>query len=68
MSAILSEYSKKMMSYISRPSAPPQPGQPATPQSYHLNVINSKQQGLLRLEERYVKKYSKFSRISDRLV
>ena len=39
------------------PSAPPhlipqaQPGELATPQSYRLNVIQSKEQGLLRLEE-----------------
>ena len=50
------------------PSAPPQTGGPATPQSCHLNVIQSKQEGLLGLEEMHVKKYSKYSRILDRLV
>ena len=48
--------------------APPQPTGPATPQSYCLKVIQSKQKGLLRLEERYGKKYFKYSRILDQLV
>ena len=41
---------------------------PLEPQSHHLNVIQSKQQGLLKLEERYKIKYSKYSKILDRLV
>ena len=38
------------------------------PQSYHLSVIQSKQQWLLKLEERYKKKYSKYSKTLDQLV
>ena len=74
MSAILSYFSKKMTSYNIYPdlkecSAPPQPtGLLQAPQSYHLNVIQSKQQGLLRLEERYAKKCSKYSKILSRFV
>ena len=64
-----------MMSYniypdLKEPLAPPQPqpGGQVMAQSYCLKIMQSKQQGLLRLEERYVKKYSKYSRILDRLV
>ena len=34
---------------------------------YHLNMIQSKQQGLLKLEERYKKKYTKYTKILNRL-
>ena len=44
-----------------------QPGGQVTPHSYRLNIIQSKRQGLLRLGKRYAKKYSKYSRILDRL-
>ena len=37
-------------------------------ESYCLNVIQSKREGLLKLEERYKKKYSKYYKIFDRLV
>ena len=56
------------------PLAPPhfivqaQPGSAAMLQSYCLNIIQSKRQGLLRLGEQYAKKYSKCSRMLDRLV
>ena len=35
--------------------------------AYDLNVIQSKQQGLFKLEERYKKKYKKYTKILDRL-
>ena len=35
---------------------------------YHLNVVQSKQEGLLKLEVRYKKKYSKYAKTLDRLV
>ena len=41
---------------------------PLEPESYCLNVIQSKREGLLKLEERYKKKYSKYYKIFDRLV
>ena len=41
---------------------------PTGPQvAYHLNVIQSKQQGLLKLEKRYEKKSKKYTKILDRL-
>ena len=45
------------------PLAPPQAGGLAMSQSYCLNIIQSKRQGLLKLEERYAKKYSTYSKI-----
>ena len=39
----------------------------SAPEAYHLNVIQSKRQGLLKLEERYKKKYKKYSKILDPL-
>ena len=38
------------------------------PQYYRQNIIKSKQQELLKLEERYAKKCSKYSKILDQLV
>ena len=35
--------------------------------AYHLDVIQSKRQGLLKLEERYKKKYKKYTKILNRL-
>ena len=67
-SAILSKLYKKMTNYNIYPDLPKEPSAPPWPQSYRLNVIQSKQQGLLRLEERYAKKYSKNSEILDQLV
>ena len=57
-----------MTSYNIYPDIPKKPSAPLEPQSYHLNVIQSKQQRLLKLEERYAKKYSKYSSILGRLV
>ena len=37
------------------------------PQSYHLNIIPGKKQGLKRLEERYKEKYKKYTKISQQL-
>ena len=44
------------------------PTVPSAPEDYHLNVIQSKQQGLLKLEERYQKKSKKYTEILDRLM
>ena len=45
---------------------PPFP--PENPQvAYHLNVIQSEQSGLLKLKERYKKKYKKYTNILERL-
>ena len=44
------------------------PTVPEDPQiAYHLSVIQSKQQGLLKLEEKYKKKYKKCTKILDQL-
>ena len=56
---------KKMTSYNIYPGITKEPSAPLEPQSYRLNVIQSKQQGLLKLEEKYAKKYSKYSKILD---
>ena len=47
--------------YLTVPSAP------EDPQSCCLNVIQSKRQGLKRLEERYKEKYKKYTNILERL-
>ena len=54
-----------MMSYIypTIPSAPPEDPQVA----YHLNIIQSERQGLLKLEERYKKQSKKYTKILDQL-
>ena len=57
-----------MASYNIYPDRPKEPSAPLEPHSYHLNIIQSKQEGLLKLEERYKKKYSKYSKTLDRLV
>ena len=59
---------KKMKKYNVYPTLPKEPSVPLEPQSYHLNVIQSKGEGLLKPEERYKKKYSKYSKTLDRLV
>ena len=47
---------------------PPIPSAPEDPQvDYHLSTIQSKRQGLLKLEERYKEKYKKYTKILDRL-
>ena len=43
------------------------PTVPSSPEDYHLNVIQSKRQGLLKLQERYNKKSKKYTKILDRL-
>ena len=50
-----------MMSYNIYPTVS------SAPETYHLNVIQCKGQGLLKLEERYKKKCKKYTKISDRL-
>ena len=41
---------------------------PEDPQvAFHLNIIQSKRQGLKRLEERYKEKYKKYTNILERL-
>ena len=57
-----------MTNYNIYPDLPKEPSAPPQPHFYHLNIIQSKQEGLLRLEERYRKIYSKYSKILDRLV
>ena len=43
-------------------------GAPLRPQvAYHLNIIQSKRQGLLKLEKRYKKKCKKYTKILNRL-
>ena len=56
-----------MISYNTYPALPKEPSAPLEPQSYHLNVIQTKQPGLLKLEERYAIKHSKYSKILDQL-
>ena len=51
-----------MTSYNIYPSAPEAPQV-----TYHLSMIQNKLQGLLKLEERYKKKYKKYAKILDRL-
>ena len=57
-----------MTSYKLYPDLPKEPFTPPQPQFYHINVIQSKQQGLLKLGERYMMKYSTYSKILDRIV
>ena len=47
-----------MTSYNLYPSVPSAPEDPQV--TYHLSMIESKQQGLLKLEEKYKKKYKKY--------
>ena len=47
--------------YQTLPTAPPQ-------ENYHWDIIQSKRQGLLKLEEKYKKKYKKYAKILDRLI
>ena len=57
-----------MTSYNIYPDLPKEPWVPLEPQSFHLNVVQSKREGLLKLEETYKKKYSKYSKTLNRLV
>ena len=54
-----------MKSYNLYPTVPSAPEDPQV--DYHLSTIQSKQQGLLKLEERYKKKYKKYTVILDLL-
>ena len=47
--------------YSNLPTAPPQ-------ENYHWDIIQSKRQGLLKLEENYKKKYKKYAKILDQLI
>ena len=48
---------------------PPIPSAPEAPQvNYHLGIIQSKQQGLLKLEERYKEQYKKYTKALNCLV
>ena len=49
------------------PTIPAEPSAPLDTQSYCPNIIQGKQQGLLKLKERYKKKYKKYTKILDRL-
>ena len=54
-----------MTSYNIYPTVPSAPEYPQV--TCHLNVIQGKQQGLLKLEKRYEKKYKKYTKILDQL-
>ena len=54
-----------MTSYNIYPTVPSAPEDLQV--DYHLSTIQSKRQGLLKLEERYKKKYKKHTKILDRL-
>ena len=56
-----------MMNYNVYPTLPTEPSTHLEPQSYSLSIIQSKQQGLLKLEERYKKKYKKYTKILGQL-
>ena len=47
--------------YPTLPTAPPQ-------ENYHWDIIQSKRQGLLKLEEKYKKKHKKYTKTLDRLI
>ena len=55
-----------MTSYTLYPTIPSAPEDP--PVTYHLDVIQHKQQDLLKSEERYKKKYKKYTKILNQLV
>ena len=57
-----------MMNYNIYPDPPKEPWTPLELQSFHLNVIHNMQKGLLKVEERYKKKYSKYSKTLNQLV
>ena len=56
-----------MTSYKLYPDLSTEPSASLDPQSYNLNIIQSKQERLLELEERYNKKYKKYAKILNRL-
>ena len=55
-----------MTSYNIYPNIPSAPEEPQI--SFNLNVIQSKRQGLLELEERYKEKYKKYTNALERLM
>ena len=55
-----------MASYNLYPAIPSAPEDPQV--DFHLSIIQSKWQGLLKLEERYKKKYKKYTAILDQLM
>ena len=55
-----------MTSYNIYPTVPSAPENPQV--AYHLDVIQSKRQGLSKLEERYKEKYKKYTKTLNRLV
>ena len=59
-SVIFYPFTKKMTSYNIYPPVPSAPEDPQV--DYHLGVIQSKQQGLLKLEEKYKKEYKKYTK------
>ena len=65
MFAIFHSTFKKMTSYNIYPTVPSAPEDPQV--AYHLSTIQNKQQGLLKLEEMYKKKYKKYTKILNRL-
>ena len=54
-----------MTNYNINPTIPTEPLAPLDPQSYDLNVIQGKQQGLLKLEEMLKKEIQKYTKILD---
>ena len=57
-----------MTSFNIYPDLPKEPSAPLEPRSYRLNASRTEREGLLKLEGRYKKKYSKYSKILDRFV
>ena len=55
-----------MTSYNIYPTVPSAPEDPQV--NYHLNVIQSKLQGLLKLKEKYKEKYEKYTKTLNLLV
>ena len=68
MSAFFHSSIKRMTSYNIYPNLSTKLSAPLEPQPYHLNIIQSKQQELLKLEETYKKKYEQYSKTLNRLV
>ena len=57
-----------MVSYNTHPPLPPEAPPPENPQiSYHLNVLQSKRQGLINKEKMFKKKYKKYTKILNQL-
>ena len=57
-----------MKNYKLYPTLQTEPSTPMDPQAYSPNMVQGKQQELLRLEKRYMEKYKKYSEILDRLM